>query len=166
MEFLVYFFLFSCLSYGVVHFIVVSTLHLRKESKQLIVTTELLTALDYIGYALQAAPAHGKLWKKKESKSLVWHDTDQNHDTGVCLIKNKIWRITGSYSIFKQAWTRKKKSLLAKNIKELSFDFNEATVQTIPHIQWVTCSLTGQLDSSDLPTLVKKTVALENRAIV
>jgi hypothetical protein len=147
------------------HFIVTSSLHLRKESQRLVAMTELLTALDYLGHALQAAPSNMKLWKKKEGNLLIWHDNDQNCDVGICQIKNKIWRISGTYSLFKQAWSSKKKSLLAKNIKELSFVFNEASIHAMPHLCSVTCSLTSEADSIDLSNSVKKTMLLENRAL-
>lgn len=165
MEFLVYFFLFSCISYGVMHFIVNATLQLRKESKKLLATTELLTALDYISYSLQSAPSTLKLWKKKENNLLIWHDNDQNCDIGICLIKNKIWRIMGTYSLFKEAWTSKKKSLLANHIKEMSFIIKETTVANMPHISLITCSLTAQSTLDNHHEVVKKTILLENKVI-
>lgn len=165
-EFLVYFFLGTCLSYCVVHFIVASSLHMCREHKKIGAITELLTALDYCGYTLENAPCDKKLWKKMEPKLLIWHDAHDTIDIGLRLAHDKLVRIKGTYSLFKKSWISKKKAILARNIKDVEFTWHEDSVASKKNIRYISCQLKRVLPDKDDDYSVCKSVALENRILV
>lgn len=165
-EFLVYFFLGACLSYCVIHFIVASSLHMCREHKKIGAITELLTALDYCAYTLEQAPADKQLWKEREPKLLIWHDAHNNIDVGLRLVHDKLVRIKGTYSVFKKAWTSKKKALVARNIKDIEFSWHEDSVVSKKNIRYISCELKRVLPDSEDDYAVSKAVALENRILV
>lgn len=164
LEFLVYFLLFSCLSSFLMHFVVSSSLRLKRESERVISITSLLTALDYVTNEIQRAPSDLRLWKKQEPSMIVWHSNGNNNDIGIARTKDRIWRIEGSYSTFKDTWVQKKKSLLATHIKEINFSYQHYTVQGKKQVSVVDCSLKGLLSSHDEYD-VSKSVFLENRML-
>ena len=165
-EFLVYFFLGACLSYCVVHFIVASSLHMCREHKKIGAITELLTALDYCTHTLENAPADKQLWKKMEPKLLVWHDVDTNVDVGLRLAHDKLVRIKGTYSLFKKAWTSKKKAIVAQHIKDIEFSWHEDSVASKKNIRYISCVLKRVLPDGKDDYAVSKSVALENRILL
>ena len=163
-EFLMYFLLFSCLSSFLMHFVVSSSLRLKRASERTISVTSLLTALDCVATELQQAPSDVRLWKKKEPSLVVWHADMRNSDVGIALVKDRVWRIEGSYSLFKDAWVKKKKSLLATHIKELNFSYQQYAVHGKKQIGVIDCSLKGLLSTTD-EYAVSKSVLLENRML-
>ena len=165
-EFLVYFFLCTCLAYCVVHFIVASSLHMCREHKRIGAITELLTALDYCGLTLENAPCDKKLWKKMECSCLIWHDNDAKSDKGIYLVNDKLICVQGTYSLFKEAWITKKKTTVAKHIKSVEFKWHEDKVANKKNIRSLECVLKGELPYQEKEYTVRKSVALENRILI
>lgn len=85
-------------------------------------TSHLLTrlfAFDLLHKDVRNAPQKKDGWKKIQERELIWHSG--MHDSGWCVDKGKLYRVTGVYDASSQSWVSRTKNMVYAHAHEVTF---------------------------------------------
>lgn len=156
-ECICYIALFSLIMVFFLRYVVSTTLHIKKITKDVVSLSHAMAAQQLLEHDIWSAPSISTDWKLIADKSLIWKTNEG--DRGWLFEKNNLYRIHGAYDDFEHQWTKKIKHVVARAIESVHFTVFYKGFELNKTVSAVQFSIAMQGDTHS----IMHTVALQNR---
>ena len=158
-EFSIYFLVMQVCLMVMIHWTALQTLHMKKDHASCLKIVALYAAHDRIVQDIRMTQASDIDWGKARM-SFVWPINQKS--VGWEIKEGKLFRSEGLYDLGNEIWIRRKKNLVAQNVKKLNF---KPTYDTSGK-QIIGMTIELQADIDKKPFAVKRSVCLYNGIVV
>lgn len=102
------------------------------------------SAFDHIVRNISQVSGNKEFWKNISHSNLVWLDSENKINKGYLVLGGALYFVTGVYE--NGVWTRSRKNLLSRSIKEVKF--TQVMAQEAGYIKSIVCNIVLNTDKS------------------